>query len=307
MIVLSRRRAGIASWVTATPLSSQTAESRVNRRFGSGRITNDCGSTMCSTSPPGCTGSSSRAIPAISTRASSAEGSGARCSRSAGTSAGPIRSGRRALSSNWSRASGDVEHLGEQLVQVEHLDAVVAQRRGELVVLLLRAVEPRHAVEQEVVVVAGRESPQLGPGAVQDDRPQPPDLAPHPVPVLHDVADATGHNGGLLGFLIRRLFFALVVLLTVAVIDYGMFGDPLAPVLFHLDCGRACSHYLFGFGVLLLFSRASGLHGAGRVRLLRARLPAARRKRALGQDPRAAAGLRHPDAAEDCRAVGGGS
>ena len=57
------------------------------------------------------------------------------------------------------------------------------------------------------------------------------------------MADATGHNGGLLGFLIRRLFFALVVLLTVAVIDYGMFGDPLAPVFFHLDFGRACSHY----------------------------------------------------------------
>ena len=27
------------------------------------------------------------------------------------------------------------------------------------------------------------------------------------------------------------------------VITYGMFGDPLAPVLFHLDFGEACSHY----------------------------------------------------------------
>ena len=47
----------------------------------------------------------------------------------------------------------------------------------------------------------------------------------------------------MLVFLVRRLFFAAVVLLSVAVIVYAMFGDPLAPVFLHLDFGRACSHY----------------------------------------------------------------
>ena len=47
----------------------------------------------------------------------------------------------------------------------------------------------------------------------------------------------------LLGFLIRRLFFAAVVLVVVAVVVYGMFGDPLDRVFLHLDFGRACSHY----------------------------------------------------------------
>jgi peptide/nickel transport system permease protein len=71
---------------------------------------------------------------------------------------------------------------------------------------------------------------------VQDDRPQPTDLAPHAVLVVHDVRT-------LLGFLIRRLFFAVVVLVAVAVIDYGMFGDPLSRVFLHLDFGCATSHY----------------------------------------------------------------
>ena len=237
MIALSRRRAGIASWVTATPWSSQTAESRVKSRFGSGRITNDCGSTMCSTSPPGCTGSSSRAIPAISTRARSADGSGPRCSRSAGDERRADQVGAQRAVEQLAARLGDVEHLGQQLVQVEHLDVVRAQRLGELVVLLLRAVEPRHAVEQQVVVVARRQPPQLGPGAVQDDRPQPPDLAPHAVLVLHDARTLPGQC--LCCFLIRRLFFAVVVLVAVAVIDYGMFGDPLSRVFLHLDFGCA--------------------------------------------------------------------
>ena len=47
----------------------------------------------------------------------------------------------------------------------------------------------------------------------------------------------------LLGFLIRRLFFAVVVLVAVAMIDYGMFGDPLSRVFLHLDFGCATSHY----------------------------------------------------------------
>jgi peptide/nickel transport system permease protein len=48
---------------------------------------------------------------------------------------------------------------------------------------------------------------------------------------------------GLLVFFARRLFFAAVVLVAVAVIDYAMFGEPPARLFLHFDLGRACSHY----------------------------------------------------------------
>ena len=72
---------------------------------------------------------------------------------------------------------GILEGLDEQLDEVEHLDAVVAQRLGEGVVLVLGAADPRDAVEQQRVVVAWRESSQLGAGTVQHHRPEPADLA----------------------------------------------------------------------------------------------------------------------------------
>jgi peptide/nickel transport system permease protein len=50
------------------------------------------------------------------------------------------------------------------------------------------------------------------------------------------------HDGPtLLVFLVRRLLFAAVALLAVGLIDYGMFGDPLA--FLRGDFGRACSHF----------------------------------------------------------------
>ena len=103
--------------------------------------------------------------------------------------------------------------------------------------LLLRALEPRHAVEQEVVVVARRQPPQLGPGAVQDDRPQPPDLAPDAVLVFHDVRT-------VLGFLVRRLLYAAVALVVLAAIVYVMFDVPhrLERVFFRFDFGVSCSY-----------------------------------------------------------------
>ena len=70
-----------------------------------------------------------------------------------------------------------LEGLGEQLGQVEHLHAAVAQRLGEGVVLVLRAADPGDAVEEEPVVVAGREPLQLVAGPVQHDRGQAADLA----------------------------------------------------------------------------------------------------------------------------------
>ena len=68
-------------------------------------MTKSCGGAIASTSPPGWTGSSSRAIPAISVSASASAGSAARCSPSAGASVGPIVSGRSALPSSCARAS----------------------------------------------------------------------------------------------------------------------------------------------------------------------------------------------------------
>ena len=72
---------------------------------------------------------------------------------------------------------GEGQDLGQQPVDVEHLDAARGQRLGERVVLLLRAGDPGDAVEEQLVVVARREAAQLGPGAVQHDGAQPADLA----------------------------------------------------------------------------------------------------------------------------------
>jgi hypothetical protein len=62
------------------------------------------------------------------------------------------------------------QRLGEQLDQVEHLDVTVAQHLGEGVVLLLRPVDPRDAVEEQPVVVARRQPLQLGSRPVQQHR-----------------------------------------------------------------------------------------------------------------------------------------
>ena len=217
----------------------------MNSRFGSGRMTNDCGSTMCSTSPPGCTGSSSRAIPAISTPREVGGGQRAEVLAQRRRERRPDQVGPQRAVEQLARAPrGTSSTSVEQLVQVEHLDVVRAQRLGELVVLLLRALEPRHAVEQQVVVVARRQPRQLGPGPVQHDRPQPPDLAPDAVLVLTDAPDGIGHNAVLLAFLARRLLFAAVALVAVTVIVYVDVRRParLERVFFHLDFGVTCSY-----------------------------------------------------------------
>ena len=72
---------------------------------------------------------------------------------------------------------GHLQGLGEQLGEVEHLDAVVAQRLRERVVLVLGPVDPRDAVEEQLVVVARRQPLELGAGAVQQHGVQPADLA----------------------------------------------------------------------------------------------------------------------------------
>ena len=49
------------------------------------------------------------------------------------------------------------ERLGEQVLEQEDLDAALAHPRHELVVLVLRALDPQHVVEQQVVVVGRRQ------------------------------------------------------------------------------------------------------------------------------------------------------
>ena len=52
---------------------------------------------------------------------------------------------------------GDREHLGEQLLRVEDLHAPVAHDADEGVVLLLRALDPDHVVEQQLLGVRRRQ------------------------------------------------------------------------------------------------------------------------------------------------------
>lgn len=72
------------------------------------------------------------------------------------------------------------------------------------------------------------------------------------------LAACPGHNGGLLAYLLRRLFFAAVVVATVAVLDYGIYRllhpelfpgeslvggvtSDLGRVFLHFDLGVSCS------------------------------------------------------------------
>ncbi len=66
-----------------------------------------------------------------------------------------------------------LEGLHQQLGQVEHLDAVVAQNLGKAVVLVLRSADPRNPVEEQLVVIARGQPLQFRPGPVQQHRPQP--------------------------------------------------------------------------------------------------------------------------------------
>jgi hypothetical protein len=59
--------------------------------------------------------------------------------------------------------------LGQQVGEQQHLDTPRPKQRGERVVLALGLGHPRQSVEQQRVVVAGRQPLQFGAGAVQDD------------------------------------------------------------------------------------------------------------------------------------------
>jgi hypothetical protein len=70
------------------------------------------------------------------------------------------------------------ERLGQQLLEVEDLDAAVGQRIGERVVLLAGALDPQDVVEQQRVLVARGQALELEVGPVEDDTPQRADLRP---------------------------------------------------------------------------------------------------------------------------------
>jgi hypothetical protein len=71
---------------------------------------------------------------------------------------------------------GALQGLGEEIREVEDLDAPVGEDLREMVMLLLGALQPKNVVEQEVVLVLGREPEHLGSGTVQNDLPEHPDL-----------------------------------------------------------------------------------------------------------------------------------
>lgn len=75
--------------------------------------------------------------------------------------------------------AGVGEHVGQKLLQVEHLDTALGQRVGEGVVLLPRALDPEHVVEEQLVLVGRRQTFQLQPGTVQQHPPQRPRLRAH--------------------------------------------------------------------------------------------------------------------------------
>ena len=59
-----------------------------------------------------------------------------------------------------------IERLSEERLQQEDLDPALAHPLHELVVLVLRTLDPEHVVEQQVVVVGGRQPLEAEPGSV---------------------------------------------------------------------------------------------------------------------------------------------
>ena len=76
--------------------------------------------------------------------------------------------------------AGDlVEHLSDEVLEIEDLHALVPQDLGEGVVLLLRDLQERDVVEQESLELVGRQVEELVAGTVQADLPELADLGRH--------------------------------------------------------------------------------------------------------------------------------
>ena len=72
------------------------------------------------------------------------------------------------------------QRLAEQVLQQVDLDPSLPHLRDELVVLVLRALDPQHVVEQQVVVIGGCQPLQAQLGPVDHHLAQPPDLRVDP-------------------------------------------------------------------------------------------------------------------------------
>ena len=126
--VVSRRRAGMARLVTATWSPIQTEESRVKSRLGSGSMTKSCAVHQL-VDQPAAGRAARRGRARRSATSAGPRGRGRRGGRPTRPAGCRRAAGRRARRRSARRARGrEGERLGEQIGEVEHLDAAVAQR-----------------------------------------------------------------------------------------------------------------------------------------------------------------------------------
>ena len=255
----------------------------MNSRFGSGRMMNYCGRHAVD-EPAGV----DRQLLARDPPSASARGRRSAAGR--GGRAAPARAtGRSARAAARCRAAGRaprgrrVPRSAAPADRAPRCRARAAPQRTRRAPL--RAVEPGHAVEQQLVVVARRQPLDLLAGPVQHHRAQPSDLAPDAVLVVHD---SRGRY---------RTQCALARLPRATPVVCGLRARPV-------DGDRVCHVRRpapAGAGLLpprlrrqLLVPGLPGDHEAVGARLARRRLPAARWSRARRHDrPRRRGVLRH--------------
>ena len=99
--------------------------------------------------PPNSSGTSRQVTPPIRNSASRAAGSPSSQARTSWVRPGPTRSSVILRSRTQARPSGMADHVGQQVVRLEHLDPAVAHLGDELEVVPLGAVHPDHVVEEQ--------------------------------------------------------------------------------------------------------------------------------------------------------------
>ena len=65
-----------------------------------------------------------------------------------------------------------LQRFGQQVVEIEHLDAALLHLQHEVVMVLLRLMDPDHVVEEQVVAVARRQPLMREARAADHDGPQ---------------------------------------------------------------------------------------------------------------------------------------
>ncbi len=69
-------------------------------------------------------------------------------------------------------AFGDIQRLGQQVIDVQNVDPLFAHRVREDVVILLRLLDPEHVIKQQILTVFGRQATMGQTGAADDHLPQ---------------------------------------------------------------------------------------------------------------------------------------